>query len=739
MTTPTSSGSEEILRQRQQQQVSSAQISYRTGCATKRPAAAAAAAAAATTTTTTAPASHHQQQYMLMMKQQQQQQQQQQNIKAPSGGKGAPRFPGPKRTTSAPAQVGQPLVAAQQMFPGQAVFGQHPGAIRGGYPVFTQGGYPYFAQGVQQTGGNPYANANPYSQRGQRGQRHRAQTKKDVVVPKKRAPLKIVDPKTGKALDLGGKTANKMTPPPSADSAKAAAKRAENEQTKQEEKVTSDNVSTSEDGEKVIETKSSIAATWREQVEAKLKKEREANEKADTGTTPEAKAEAVAETEVKGEVESGVEATAKAETGTEVVKEVNEATSQPKQSALEERMAALKKRKAELEAAKAAKQTAQAAKLPSAFEKKGVVATKETLPKRVAVKRPDGGDRLTYSLAQLMELRDLPLSTEHPKDFEGLNLEIIQVSGGGGGRDRGGGNHNQGHQQRGGHRQRMGNRVGGPMSGRPAGFGPGGRMGMNNRPGQQFKRGPQQQPGGHNSSGGGQWTKGQTVPVRHNNNNNNNRHNRGHHQHQAPSTQEKLAVSEWVKKKRSDKKTISAHDKAVQNVRAILNKLTRENFGVLSDKVLAIDIVSVRLLKDIIAAVFEKALTEPHFGEIYADLCRTLAEAMSENVGQWSFVEFIKMDDGFYWTSAVDQEEEGCFVGPFESEDVAKKEAKRATNFKRILLNNCQEEFEKEDVYAEQEARMSEINEQLAPMKEDMKNEAYVTLRKEKASLSSGR
>ena len=46
-----------------------------------------------------------------------------------------------------------------------------------------------------------------------------------------------------------------------------------------------------------------------------------------------------------------------------------------------------------------------------------------------------------------------------------------------------------------------------------------------------------------------------------------------------------------------------------------MNKLTKDNFAKLSEKLAAIPLTSVALLVDVLSAIFDKALAEKHFGE----------------------------------------------------------------------------------------------------------------------------
>lgn len=45
---------------------------------------------------------------------------------------------------------------------------------------------------------------------------------------------------------------------------------------------------------------------------------------------------------------------------------------------------------------------------------------------------------------------------------------------------------------------------------------------------------------------------------------------------------------------------------------------------------------SVRMLKEVVAAIFDKALAEPKFGELYADFCRFMVEDRKNK--KWDFI-----------------------------------------------------------------------------------------------------
>jgi translation initiation factor 4G len=77
----------------------------------------------------------------------------------------------------------------------------------------------------------------------------------------------------------------------------------------------------------------------------------------------------------------------------------------------------------------------------------------------------------------------------------------------------------------------------------------------------------------------------------------------------------------WVSVKTTDENEI-----IYKEVQGILNKLSRDNFESLSKKMVSIDIDNQDLVARIIKLVFNKVVDEPHFSEIYADLCKSLAD-----------------------------------------------------------------------------------------------------------------
>lgn len=104
---------------------------------------------------------------------------------------------------------------------------------------------------------------------------------------------------------------------------------------------------------------------------------------------------------------------------------------------------------------------------------------------------------------------------------------------------------------------------------------------------------------------------------------------------------------------------VSEKEKVLRTVKGILNKLTPEKFNVLVEQLLNAGIESAEILKGVISLVFDKAVLEPTFCSMYAEMCVFLSKALPEFPSD--------EDDG------------------------------KPVTFRRILLNSCQEEFEGAD------------------------------------------
>ncbi|XP_075166704.1 N-acetyltransferase 1, partial [Haematobia irritans] len=68
------------------------------------------------------------------------------------------------------------------------------------------------------------------------------------------------------------------------------------------------------------------------------------------------------------------------------------------------------------------------------------------------------------------------------------------------------------------------------------------------------------------------------------------------------------------------------NDAVFRRVRGILNKLTPEKFQELSDELLKLDLNSIAILNGVILLIFDKALDEPKYSSMYAQLCKRLSQ-----------------------------------------------------------------------------------------------------------------
>jgi len=135
-------------------------------------------------------------------------------------------------------------------------------------------------------------------------------------------------------------------------------------------------------------------------------------------------------------------------------------------------------------------------------------------------------------------------------------------------------------------------------------------------------------------------------------------------------SQYRIPAGELPKLHKTDNKYVigvvdDEEEKRQRAFKAILNKLTPDNFQKLLEKLLDVGITEAATLVGLIGQLFEKALQEPTFSSLYAELCSVLSERFI-NEG----VEFL---------------------------DPTAPEGQQSITFKRVLLNKCQEEFESSD------------------------------------------
>lgn len=123
----------------------------------------------------------------------------------------------------------------------------------------------------------------------------------------------------------------------------------------------------------------------------------------------------------------------------------------------------------------------------------------------------------------------------------------------------------------------------------------------------------------------------------------------------------------------------NSDDEKFRKVRGILNKLTPQTFDRLSDELIRIGLDSQNLLKGVILLIFEKALQEPKYVCMYAQLCKKLSKKVPN---------FDPPNPDY------------------------------TTTFRRLLLNKCQDEYENR---ARASAVFDQRTERLTPEEEEEK------------------
>jgi translation initiation factor 4G len=98
-----------------------------------------------------------------------------------------------------------------------------------------------------------------------------------------------------------------------------------------------------------------------------------------------------------------------------------------------------------------------------------------------------------------------------------------------------------------------------------------------------------------------------------------------------PADFEPLVKSEnrWIPKSALGKGTdADPVEQLTRKARSLLNKLTLERFDSISKKMLDLDLQNHEMVKELAVAIFEKAVDEPNFTNMYARLCHFLATKM---------------------------------------------------------------------------------------------------------------
>lgn len=84
-------------------------------------------------------------------------------------------------------------------------------------------------------------------------------------------------------------------------------------------------------------------------------------------------------------------------------------------------------------------------------------------------------------------------------------------------------------------------------------------------------------------------------------------------------------------------------DSIFRKVRGILNKLTPEKFQKLSDELLKLDLNSSKILNGVILLIFDKALDEPKYSSMYAQLCKRIEKELETDIDKNKSSTFLQI------------------------------------------------------------------------------------------------
>ncbi|MCO5579506.1 hypothetical protein L7F22_033361 [Adiantum nelumboides] len=159
-----------------------------------------------------------------------------------------------------------------------------------------------------------------------------------------------------------------------------------------------------------------------------------------------------------------------------------------------------------------------------------------------------------------------------------------------------------------------------------------------------------------------------------------------------PSPQTPLPPVHKAEKRYEVGKASDEEEQKQRQMKGILNKLTPQNFQKLFEKVKDVNIQSAFTLTGVISQIFDKALTEPTFCEMYATFCKQLAADMPEFVEDGDRVTFKrvllnKCQDEFHRGEKEQAEASAVEEGGNENMSAEEREEKRVLAKRRMLGN----------------------------------------------------
>ena len=183
---------------------------------------------------------------------------------------------------------------------------------------------------------------------------------------------------------------------------------------------------------------------------------------------------------------------------------------------------------------------------------------------------------------------------------------------------------------------------------------------------------------------------------------------------------------------KKERKEVTPLEAARQFFMSSLNKLSAENYDVLKKTLIDYNVVSHAMFEAVVQVVFDKALDDVKFQDIYARLCLELGLKATESWGnKYLKTAFLSENQGpsgqgwYYTTAAGDKapgtplEEYEGWVGPIELDDTDAPQVKnkqgamvdnspqlkaeslgmKKVNFKRTIMDMCEKEFKEKAEY----------------------------------------
>ncbi|KAK8798769.1 hypothetical protein WA158_007853 [Blastocystis sp. Blastoise] len=183
--------------------------------------------------------------------------------------------------------------------------------------------------------------------------------------------------------------------------------------------------------------------------------------------------------------------------------------------------------------------------------------------------------------------------------------------------------------------------------------------------------------------------------------------------------------------------TSSHLDIIKKQMQSILNKLTLDKFDALSKEILNIHLNTITEFEAIATLIYNKAVIEPKFSSMYAQLCQLLKTQTATMIANSIITEEI--EGKFYWKTKNtipvpekdDKVEESEPMGEgMNTKEEAMEEAAKKYSIKKLLTKKCQEEFEAEDRY-------DDINKKIEECQQEMKSTRdKIVIRRNESALN---